>query len=92
MTKIKKRRRGSWSKNDTELTLLAIPTTVWYVLFCFMPMFGLIIAFKNYKAVGGRSFFSNIMHSEWAGLKNFEFLIKSNDLFIILRNTILYNR
>ena len=91
MMKIKKRRRGSWSKNDTELTLLAVPTSVWYVLFCFMPMFGLIIAFKNYKAVGGRSFFSNIMHSEWAGLKNFEFLIRSNDLFIILRNTILYN-
>lgn len=86
-----KRRKHSWTKNDTELTLLALPTTIWYVLFCFLPMFGLIIAFKNYRATGGKSFIYNIIHSEWAGFKNFEFLIKSNDLFIILRNTILYN-
>ena len=32
-----------------------------------------------------------MIHSEWAGVKNFMFLIKSNDLFVILRNTILYN-
>ncbi|MBO5070043.1 MAG: sugar ABC transporter permease [Roseburia sp.] len=87
----KKWKKGRWTKNDTELTLLALPTTVWYVLFCFLPMFGLIIAFKNYKVTGGKSFLYNIIHSEWAGLKNFEFLIKSNDLFVVLRNTILYN-
>ena len=87
----KKCRKRSWTRNDTELTLLALPTTVWYLLFCFLPMFGLIIAFKNYKAVGGKSFIYNVLHSEWAGFKNFEFLIKSNDLFVILRNTILYN-
>ena len=54
-------------------------------------MFGLIIAFKNYRAVGGKSFLYNVLHSDWAGFKNFEFLVKSNDLFVILRNTILYN-
>lgn len=85
--KIKKR----WSRNDTELTLLALPATVWYILFSFLPMFGLIIAFKNYKVIPGHGFLYNVLHSEWAGTKNFEFLIKSNDLFVILRNTILYN-
>lgn len=85
--KIKKR----WTKNDTELTVLALPTTVWYVLFSFLPMFGLIIAFKDYKVTGGKSFIYNVFHSAWSGVKNFQFLIKSNDLFIILRNTILYN-
>ncbi len=87
----KKRIRRSWTRNDVELTLLALPTTVWYLLFCFLPMFGLIIAFKNYRAVGGKSFLYNVLHSDWAGFKNFEFLVKSNDLFVILRNTILYN-
>lgn len=87
----KKRIRRSWTRNDVELTLLALPTTVWYLLFCFLPMFGLIIAFKNYRAVGGKSFLYNVLHSDWAGFKNFEFLVKSNDLFAILRNTILYN-
>lgn len=88
---IKKRRKFFWTKSDTELTILALPTTVWFILFCFLPMFGLIIAFKNFKTVGGKSFIYNVLHSEWAGWKNFEFLIKSNDLYVILRNTILYN-
>lgn len=90
--KKRKRLRGrSWTKNDTELTLLAIPTTIWYILFSFLPMFGLMIAFKNYKVTGGKSFIYNVFNSDWVGFKNFEFLIKSKDLFVILRNTILYN-
>ena len=70
---------------------MALPPTIWYILFCFLPMFGLIIAFKNYKITGGKSFIYNLFHSDWAGFKNFSFLIRSNDLFVILRNTILYN-
>ncbi len=84
-------RRTRWSKNDTELTVIAVPTTIWFFLFSYLPMFGLIIAFKNYKVTGGKSFIYNVFHSEWAGLKNFQFLLKSNDLFVMLRNTILYN-
>lgn len=84
-----KRFRLSWRKQDTELTLLALPTTVWYVLFCFLPMFGIIIAFKDFKISGG--FLSNVINSEWAGFKNFEFLFKSNDAWIIIRNTLGYN-
>ena len=94
MTKEKKEKKnikGKWSRNDTELTLLAVPTAIWYVLFSFLPMFGLIIAFKDYKIMPGKSFISNVINSGWAGFKNFEFLIKSNDLFVILRNTIVYN-
>ncbi|WP_230399472.1 ABC transporter permease [Novisyntrophococcus fermenticellae] len=86
-----KKLKRRWTKNDTELTILAIPTTVWYVLFCFLPMFGLVIAFKNYKVTGGENFIYNVFHSDWSGVKNFEFLIKSKDLYIILRNTIVYN-
>ena len=89
--KKKKNIKGKWSRNDTELTLLAVPTAIWYVLFSFLPMFGLIIAFKDYKIMPGKSFIENVINSSWAGFKNFEFLIKSNDLFVILRNTIVYN-
>lgn len=83
--------KQKWTRNDTELTILALPTFIWYILFSFLPMFGLIMAFKNYKVSPGHGFIYSIFHSEWYGLKNFEFLIKSNDLFVILRNTILYN-
>ncbi len=54
-------------------------------------MFGLIIAFKDYRIISGHGFIYNVFHSDWAGFKNFEFLIKSNDLWVILRNTIIYN-
>ena len=34
---------------------MALPTTIWYILFCFLPMFGLIIAFKNYDPMSRKS-------------------------------------
>jgi putative aldouronate transport system permease protein len=88
--KIKKRHKR-WGRDDTELTLLALPTIVWYALFSFLPMFGIIIAFKNYKIAPGHNFIYNLIHSEWAGIDNFRFLVKSKDIFILLRNTIGYN-
>lgn len=84
-----KRLRTRWRKQDAELTLLALPTTIWYILFCFLPMFGIIIAFKNFRISGG--FLSNVINSPWTGFKNFEFLFKSNDAWIIIRNTLGYN-
>ena len=85
----RKRPRTRWRKQDTELTLLALPTTVWYVLFCFLPMFGVIIAFKDFKIYGG--FLSNVWNSPWSGFRNFEFLFKSNDAWVVTRNTLGYN-
>ena len=87
-SKLKKKK---WQRDDTELSLLAMPTTIWYLLFSFLPMFGLIIAFKDYKIIPGKNFIYNLIHSDWAGLKNFQFLIKSKELYILLRNTIGYN-
>lgn len=83
----KKKKR--WSRDDTELTILALPTTIWYILFSFLPMFGIIIAFKNYRISG--SFLNSIISSEWCGFDNFKFLFSSGDIWIILRNTIVYN-
>ena len=86
VTKKKKRR---WTLDDTERTVLALPTTIWYFLFAFMPMFGIIIAFKDYKIKGG--FLQSIIQSDWIGFQNFKFLFSAGDIWIILRNTILYN-
>lgn len=89
-TKVKIKRK-KWNKDDTELTLLALPTFIWYVLFSFLPMFGVVIAFKRYQIYPGKSFLYNILHSEWVGFDNFTYLIQSKSLYILLRNTILYN-
>ena len=84
------KRRNKWTRDDTELTILALPTSIWFFLFCYLPMFGIIIAFKEYK-VDGNGFFSSLMSSETVGFKNFEYFFGLNDFPQILRNTILYN-
>ena len=81
-----------WSKDDTELFLLSLPTLIWYVIFAYLPMFGIIIAFKVYKLQpGGHGFIYNLLHSEWAGFGNFSFFFSSNAFTMLLKNTILYN-
>lgn len=87
-----KTHRPKWTKDDTELTLMAAPTALWYVLFCFLPMFGIIIAFKDFRISG--DFISSVYKSPWAGengLKNFESLFTFGDIWTIIRNTISYN-
>ncbi len=83
--------RRKWVRDDTELTLLAAPTVIWYLAFAYLPMFGLILAFKNYKISAGKSFLYSLLHSEWSRWDNFQFFLKSNQLSVILRNTVLYN-
>ena len=46
-------KKSKWTKDDTELSILALPTTIWYILFCYLPMFGIILAFKDYKITPG---------------------------------------
>ena len=90
-TKKKGGKKERWTKGDTELTLLGLPTFIWFLVFSYLPMFGLIIAFKNYKVSPGHGFLYSLFHSEWAGFGNFEFFFKSNAFAMLLRNTVLYN-
>ncbi|HEX3038654.1 MAG TPA: ABC transporter permease subunit [Oscillospiraceae bacterium] len=84
-----KHRKKRWTRDDAELTLLATPTIIWYVLFSFLPMFGVIIAFKNFKIDG--NFIQSVFGSEWCGLDNFRFMFTSQDAWIVIRNTLGYN-
>jgi putative aldouronate transport system permease protein len=83
------KRKKPWTKDDTHFTLLALPTALWYLLFCYLPMFGVILAFKNYRISGG--FIRSIIQSEWVGFRNFVFLFGSRDILIVIRNTLGYN-
>lgn len=84
-------RRNRWTRDDTELTILALPTTVWYVLFCYLPMFGIILAFKDYKITANAGFLTSLLNSAWVGVDNFKYFFTLPDFPMILRNTILYN-
>ena len=88
---IKKRGKSKWEKfkDNGELLSLTIPGTLWFILFAYLPMFGILIAFKEWRIHGG--FFESFIKSEWIGFKNFEFLFSSSDAWVITRNTVLYN-
>ena len=79
------RRRVNWFKRDWRLyTMLAIPV-IWYLLFCYKPMIGVIIAFQKYSLVKG------MWGSRWVGLDNFEFVMGLRDFPLALQNTLLLN-
>ncbi len=84
-----KPKKKRWTRDDTELTLLATPTLIWYLLFAFIPMFGIIIAFKDFKIDG--NFVQSVFQSKWNGFENFRFMFSSQDAWIVLRNTLGYN-
>ncbi len=88
-TRIKRRK---FTRDDLELTGLSFFSILWYAAFCYLPMFGIVFAFKSYKLAPGKGFlYSLFVKSQWVGLKNFKFLFMSPDVFNIIRNTLLYN-
>lgn len=70
--------------------LMVLPGTIWLLLFSYLPMFGTVIAFKNFR-YDPNGFFASILNSEWVAFENFKFLFNTNDAWIITRNTVLYN-
>lgn len=65
--------------------LIMLPGMFYLLINNYFPMAGLVIAFKKFNYRKG------IFGSDWNGLKNFEFLFRTKDAWIITRNTLLYN-
>lgn len=74
---------------NRQLTALALPGFVWFIIFAYLPLIGITIAFKDYRIYG--SFFDNLVQSKWVGFENFQFLFSTNDAMEMIRNTIGYN-
>lgn len=70
-------------RRDRELLLLFIPCILFYIIFRYGPLYGLIIAFKDY------SVFSGVMGSDWVGLKHFVKFFSNQDFWMLFRNTLL---
>ena len=67
------------------LYLMMLPGFIYLICNNYLPMFGILIAFKNVN------FSVGVFKSPWVGFKNFEFLFATNDAFLMIRNTLLYN-
>ncbi|GIP37818.1 sugar ABC transporter permease [Paenibacillus sp. J31TS4] len=68
---------------DRQLLILFIPCIIFFVLFRYGPIYGLIIAFKDYNVYQG------IMGSEWVGLEHFRRFFEGPDFWLLFRNTLL---
>ena len=88
------RASGRFSKAKKTLMLLTMvaPGAIWLLLLRYLPMGGIILAFKNYKIYPkDPTFLNNLIHSKWVGLDNFKFLFTTGDSWIMIRNTLAYN-
>lgn len=65
--------------------LMILPTVVWYIVWNYLPMYGILIAFKKY------SVFKGVWGSEWVGLKNFTDFFSSPYAWRVIRNTLTIN-
>lgn len=73
-----------WRENLHWL-LMCAPGLVWYLIFAYLPMPGIVIAFKEYRAADG------ILKSKWVGLANFRFLFKNSTIWQVTFNTVFNN-
>ena len=80
-----RKRARIFKKEDAALYLMALPITVYLLVFHYTPMAGLVMAFQRLDIRRG------VFASPFIGLRNFEFIFATTDAFIITRNTVLYN-
>ena len=82
---VKKGKKKNVLKEYWPLYLMMLPALLYLLINNYIPMAGMVIAFKKLNFAKG------IWASPWAGIKNFKFLFASKDAWIITRNTLLYN-
>ncbi|MGO4370415.1 ABC transporter permease [Paenibacillus sp. 2TAB19] len=78
-------KRKTQYRKYAPLLIMMIPGLLYILINNYLPMLGIVIAFKDVNFAKG------ILQSDWVGLANFEYLFKTTDAYIITRNTILYN-
>ena len=81
----KKMRKREDRKRNLPLYLMMLPGLIYLFANNYLPMFGILIAFKKVNFAVG------IFESPWVGLDNFEFLFKTKDAWMMIRNTVCYN-
>ena len=72
-------------KDDRALYVMALPTVIFLIIFAYMPMIGLVMAFQDYNVNLG------MLGSKFVGFANFKYLFTTTDAWIITRNTVCYN-
>ena len=74
-----------FDRDQKMLYLILLPFILWYAVFVFKPMYGMVIAFKDY------SLFKGIAGSDWIGFQNFKEFLTSPYFYTTLKNTLMLN-
>lgn len=74
--------KKDWKRNKV-LYLMLLPVVIYFLIFCYAPMVGVVLAFQRYSIKGG------IFGSQWVGLQNFIDFFKSYYFFRLIKNTFL---
>lgn len=76
-------RKRLW--NDKLLYFMLIPVLAWYVIFCYLPMGGITLAFRNYRYDMG------LWHSPWVGLEHFKTMFRDAEFWRSFKNTLIFS-
>ncbi|WP_108995522.1 ABC transporter permease [Paenibacillus agaridevorans] len=74
--------RRLW-RNNKYLWLMFLPCLIYYLVFRYAPMFGLVITFKNYNL------FRGVWESDWVGFKYYRMFLENPDFLLLMKNTFL---
>lgn len=75
-------------KRNWSLYLLVLPVVAWYIIFCYIPMAGILMSFQNFQFNINYNFFENLIHSDWVGFQQFRTLFNSIYFGRVLANTL----
>ena len=75
--------RNTWKHRS--LLMLCLPGIIFFFVFCYLPMFGIVVAFQDFNVVEG------ITGSAFVGLRNFKFFFQSPDALKVILNTLFLN-
>ncbi|HBM81161.1 MAG TPA: hypothetical protein DD426_10065 [Clostridiaceae bacterium] len=90
INKLKKRSSFiRYAKRNYGLYLMLISGLVYLFIFHYIPMYGIVLAFKDFDMFAGENPFISIIKSPWVGLKVFKDVFSRPDFYNVFRNTLI---
>ncbi|MDF2922970.1 MAG: protein lplB [Paenibacillaceae bacterium] len=85
----KKNALWSYIKMNYDMYLLLIPSLLFILVFDYLPLYGITLAFKDFNMFAGSNPFMSIIHSPWVGLEHFRNIFGMADFYKVLSNTLI---
>lgn len=85
LAKTKQKRFVKRIQNNALLYVMLVPVLAWYIIFCYFPMAGITLAFKEYRFDGG------LWNSPWIGLDHFIKMLSDVNFLIAVKNTLIFS-